>query len=149
MPIPPPDLSARPLHMTAERMMQAPANALFRAWTEQLDRWLAAPGTVLMRPEAGTAFYFETHHGAERHPYYGRIIRLARDRLVELTWLSTGTGHAETVLTVELTPAGGGTRLRLTQAGFPHEHLRKAHEDAWPTFLEHLDHAMTDRPDGD
>jgi uncharacterized protein YndB with AHSA1/START domain len=140
--IPPPDLSSRPLRMTVERTMAAAPRVLYRAWTEQLDRWLAAPGTVLMRPEAGSAFFFETHHGSQRHPYYGRLIRLEPDRLIELTWLSTGTRHTETVVTVELIPEGAGTRLRLTQAGFPDEGLRDAHEQGWPEALNALDEAF-------
>jgi uncharacterized protein YndB with AHSA1/START domain len=140
--IPPPDLASRPLQMTVERAMASPPGVLFRAWTEQLDRWLAAPGTVLMTPEADTAFYFETHHDRERHPYYGRILRLEPDRRVELTWLSTGTRHAETVVTVEFIPDGNGTRLRLTQAGFPDQELRDAHEQGWPQALKALDQAF-------
>jgi hypothetical protein len=33
--IAPPDLSARPLHLTVERLIIAPPGTLFRAWTEQ------------------------------------------------------------------------------------------------------------------
>jgi uncharacterized protein YndB with AHSA1/START domain len=128
--------------MTAERLMRSAPRVLFRAWTDRLDRWLASPGTLLISPEPDTAFYFETHHGKDRHCYYGRIVRLERDRLVELTWLSTGTKRAETLITVELTPEGDGTRLRLTHAGFPDEDLRKAHEEAWPMFLAQLDDRM-------
>jgi hypothetical protein len=87
-PIRVPDLSARPHRLTVERSMEARPGVLLRAWTERFDDWFAAPGSVLMEPQANAPFFFETEHAPEgepptRHSHYGRFLRIEPDRCVD------------------------------------------------------------------
>lgn len=139
-----PDLSQRPLQVRVDRAMNVSAAVLYQAWTEQMDRWFAAPGSVLMNAEVNAVFYFETLYEGARHPHYGRFLRLDADRLVELTWVTEATRGFETVVTVELAPSkGGGSQLKLVHAGFPDEESHKRHHEAWPKVIEHLDRRMS------
>lgn len=139
-----PDLASRPFDLTVERTMRAAPGLLFRAWTAGFDRWSAAPGTVLMAAAVDPPFFFEVHHDGQRHPHYGRFLRLDPGRLVELTWLTgvAGTKGAETVVTVELSSSENDTHLRLTHAGFPDQDSRDGHEQAWPSILTNLDERL-------
>ena len=140
-----PDLSERPFNLTTEYTLDVSPKVVYHAWTEGFDRWFAAPGTVLMTPEVNSPFFFETIHQDQRHPHYGRFLRLEPYQLVEITWVTGegGTKGAETIVTVELTPQGKGTHLRLTHAGFPDAESRDGHAQAWPMVLEQQNKQLT------
>jgi uncharacterized protein YndB with AHSA1/START domain len=146
-----PDLSARPFSLVAEHVFAVPPAALYHAWTAGFDEWFAAPASVIMTPQVDTAYFFETEFKLEsdavpkRHPHYGRFLRLIPPTLVELTWVTgaLGTEGSETVVTVKLAPANGGTHLHLTHAGFPNAAARERHSQAWPAVLTHLAQRIT------
>jgi len=121
--------------------MTIPPGLLYLAWTEQFDQWFAAPGSLLMTARVDCPFYFETQFEGQRHPHYGRFVKLVPDELIELTWVTgdPGTKGAETVVTIEFAALAGGTRVTLSHAGFADEESRNRHEDAWPQVLNQLE----------
>jgi uncharacterized protein YndB with AHSA1/START domain len=136
--IPQPDLSSRPHDSHAERWTPLSPVRLYRAWTLEWDVWFAKPGTVVMDPQPGQPWFFEVEFQGNRHPHYGRFIRLHPGRLVETTWVTGkgGTEGAETLLTVEFIPENDGTRVKLSQRGFPHAKAAAENQAAWPLVLE-------------
>ena len=139
-----PDLTSRPHSAHAERWMPHPPSRIYRAWTHEFDLWFAKPGTVVMEPQPGQPFFFETEfrhetaQKAERHPHYGRFLHLEPNRRIQITWVTGkgGTEGAETIVTVDLTPESEGTRVKLAHRGFPNEEAATQHEKAWPLVLE-------------
>jgi uncharacterized protein YndB with AHSA1/START domain len=138
----PPDVSLRPFGFTVDREMLATPSMLYRAFTREWDRWFARPGTLLSQGKVNTPFFFETDYAGERHPHYGRYLRLQRNKLVGITWLTAATNGAETVVTVEIGPRRRRTVLRLTHVGFADEISKARHEKAWPQVLESLDERL-------
>ena len=137
-----PDHSDRSLSCSCARTMKLPPQALFPAWTsDEFGRWFGnSAETLLMKPEVNVPWYFEARFEGQRHPHYGRFLRLEPDRLIETTWLNeAATKGAETIVTIELVPSGEGTLLKLSHSGFADEESRNGHEQAWPQVLEHLD----------
>jgi len=127
-------------------MLASPA-VIYGAFTEQFDQWFAAPGTLIVKAEVSGLFFFETHMDGQRHPHYGRYLELVPNKLIDFTWVTgnPGTLGAETRVSIELTPQGDGTQVKLTHAGFPDEETRNGHTEAWPQVLAHLDRCMTDQ----
>ncbi|MEM6570078.1 MAG: SRPBCC domain-containing protein [Planctomycetota bacterium] len=145
--IPRPDLSERPLQTTCELVVHASPADVFAAWTTRFDAWFAQAGTLEFVPVPGRPYFFYNREEWGRHPHYGRVLEVARNELLEMTWMTgngskEGTEGAETVLRIELEPTGDGTLVRVTHSGFPSEASHAGHEENWPLALEILDEAL-------
>lgn len=122
------------------RSYDASPERVFRAWTDpaSLKAWLAEGGDVVADPRPGGLFYLGMQHSGAIRPHYGRYLRVEGPRLLEFTWVSEHTQGKESVVTLEFTPRGSRTELRLTHEGLPDERMALAHTEGWSFFLDTL-----------
>lgn len=122
------------------RSYDASPERVFRAWTDpaSLKTWLAEGGDVVVDPRPGGLFYLGMQHSGAIRPHYGRYLRVEGPRLLEFTWVSEHTQGKESVVTLEFTPRGSRTELRLTHEGLPDERMALAHTEGWSFFLDTL-----------
>lgn len=75
----------------------------------------------------------------------GKFIEIkALERLVmTFNWIENGADMGETLLTIELFEADGGTDVILTHERLPNEELRQAHEGGWQGTLECLEEYLS------
>jgi len=131
--------------LTVTRTMPQPIAAVYRAWTTGWASWRAEADTMRVDPTVGAPFFFDVLETFEddrpnvRHPHYGRFVELVPNELVSLTWVTgtSGTGGAETTVTVRLTPEHAGTVVTLTHARFRTSEVRDQHATAWSMILAH------------
>lgn len=129
-----------PFRIDLPRTYDAPPDRVFRAWTDpaSIKAWLAEGGDVVADPKPDGLFYLGMLHGGAPRPHYGRYLRVESPRLLEFTWVSEHTRGKESVVTIEFTPRGKQTELRLTHEGLPDEQMAMAHTQGWTFFLDTL-----------
>jgi uncharacterized protein YndB with AHSA1/START domain len=134
-----------------ERIIDAPAEAVFRAWTtaEAMEVWYAEGGddpvvnVVELDVQVGGRYRIEFGpRGAEPYVEEGVYLEIdAPHRLVVSETLSgpEAAGWRDTTVTVEFQELDGKTRLVLTHVGFPSVQER---ENA-PGFIDRLERLVT------
>ena len=118
------------------RVYDAAPERVFREWIdpESVRVWLTGNGEASIDPRPGGLFYLGMAHQGSVNPHYGRYLRVDAPHVVEFTWMSEYTRGTETVVTLEFTPRGAQTELRLIHEGLPDDESVKVHRGGW-TFL--------------
>jgi uncharacterized protein YndB with AHSA1/START domain len=129
--------------LTLSRTIEAPAAAIFDAWTDraQFSRWFGAT-RLIMDAVVDGLYFFETAFEGRKWPHYGRFVTIDRPRRLELTWVSEATRGRESVLTILLTARGNRTEIVLTHSGLPDDEFGRQHEGGWKQILEQLAAAL-------
>ncbi|HSA81589.1 MAG TPA: SRPBCC domain-containing protein [Geminicoccaceae bacterium] len=140
---------ARTLHLS--RTLRAPREQVFRAWTDpqQLIRWWGPEGFTVpacaidARPGGAWRTTMRSPEGEDHivSGVYREVLPPAR-LVFTWGWETEGPRGHETVVTIELCEAAGGTRLELTHEVFESETSRDQHRQGWSSCLDCLEQAL-------
>jgi uncharacterized protein YndB with AHSA1/START domain len=128
------------------RVIAAPPALVFQAWTdpERMMRWYAPEGLETPYAEAdlrvGGRFrvLMRELDGGKEHDVSGEYREIVVDRKLVFTWAWLTTPEEVSLVTVELEPAGDGTRLTLTHEQLTDAESRDSHQSGWSSALDKL-----------
>lgn len=131
--------------LKVERQLAASPDDVFDAWTDpdSLSVWMC-PGPGMRVPVAeldarvGGSFRIVMANDETQYDHKGTYQVVDRPRRLRFTWISPATGGGESVVTVDLSPAEGGTRLVLTHEGLPSAESAENHQGGWGNILDTL-----------
>ena len=137
--------------LEVRRHIAVPRQRVFDAWldSEAMARWMR-PGkvthsTVSLDPRVGGSFRILMHGpNGEDFDHRGEYLVIESPSRLSFTWISKGTDHKPTVVTIEFLESGNGTELVLT-----HEQLApkaiEGHRGGWTDAIRVLDETLTGR----
>jgi uncharacterized protein YndB with AHSA1/START domain len=138
------DDTAGPI-VQVRRRVKAGAEEIFDLWTKPdlMVRWMSPfPGTVDCKASCdlrpGGAFSLAMTSKEARRDVSGTYVQIDRPRKLVFTWTGPLTNHANTLVTVELTPHGDETELVLTHERLPTLSIVEGHMRGWGNILDHL-----------
>ncbi len=132
--------------ITVRRTIAASREELFDAWldVESLKVFMTPPppsdipSDVRIDPRVGGSFEIVMHHRGQAYPHHGVYRVIDRPSKLEFTWISRGTDHAETLVTVEFHERGEETEVVVTHQGLPSPDSALDHSKGWGHILELL-----------
>lgn len=146
---PEPAAASAPLRLELTRVIAAPRQRVFDAWTrpEIIRQWFGPEGyitpTVKTDPKVGGDY--EIHMvGPDPSPsepprqakVTGSYTRVNPYDLLQFTWSANWAPGETSMVTVHLRDVDGGTELRLVHDRFLSEQSRDGHEKGWTGALD-------------
>jgi uncharacterized protein YndB with AHSA1/START domain len=132
--------------LTITRRYGAPREAVFRAFTDPqvLKQWFA-PSDDFSVPVAAAELRAGGRYrivmrspDGEEHRVGGVYREIEAPRRLVFTWAWESTPERESLVTIELKEAGGGTELVLTHERFADAETRDKHQQGWEGCLARL-----------
>ena len=131
--------------LVIRKVIPASREEVFAAWTdpESIKDWMC-PGEIV-RAEAqldvrvGGAFRVLMKGGAQDFDHTGLYQIIEPPSKLAFTWISAGTNHQSTLVTVELKAIGDKTEMTFTHSGFPNEEGKNSHNMGWSGSFNKLE----------
>ena len=122
-----------------ERTFDAPVGRVWTALTDvdQMRQWYF--DLKEFKPEIGFEFEFIVEHEGNSYHHLCRVTEVIPQKKIAYTWRYKGEA-GDSLVTIELSPEGEKTRLKLTHSGvetFPKTpaYARKNFEDGWAAII--------------
>lgn len=124
--------------------IRATPERAFDAWLDPrlAVQFLGAGGSTVTEfqndPVVGGAFRLMMTFPDRERLHEGRYVVIDRPRRLVFTWISLGTDHRLSLVTVTFTPIPTGVRVELEHEGLPDAEQAKNHTHGWTTILDQL-----------
>ena len=141
-----------------KRFLKVPRNRVYQAWTDpaQLRKWFGPENVrtrdLVAETRVGGQFRWDlTNPEGEEMTVEGEYRDLQPGRKIVFTWQwqdDETWENRNSVVTVELSDAAGGTELRLLHEQLPSEESRDNHNEGWNSLLNKLDKFLNEKASG-
>jgi uncharacterized protein YndB with AHSA1/START domain len=122
-----------------ERIFNAPVARVWKALTDvnQMREWYF--DLKKFKPQVGFDFEFVVEHEGNSYHHLCRVVEVIPEKKIAYTWRYKDE-PGDSLVTIELSPDGEKTRLKLTHTGietFPRTpaYARKNFEQGWTTII--------------
>jgi uncharacterized protein YndB with AHSA1/START domain len=126
--------------VVVERTLNAPVARVWKALTdvEQMRQWYF--DLKEFKAQVGFEFEFVVEHEGNTYHHLCRVTEVIPEKKIAYTWRYKGE-PGDSLVTIELSPDGDSTRLKLTHTGietFPRipAYARKNFETGWNTIVD-------------
>lgn len=134
-----------------ERTFQAPAEAVFNAWTseEVMRRWFHAEhdwetteAQVDLRLGGAVRVVMRNPHDGTEYGGGGTYTEIDPPARLAFTWTWDDDTDRETLIELDFEETGGATTVVLTHSNLQDQDSLRSHEDGWTKCFDNLEGAL-------
>jgi len=146
------------IQLTQTRIVRAPRARVYEAWTkpEIMEQWFGSPTMVCtsvtldvrvggdyrveaVRKEANAVTAEDICAGRSFNAVVGSYTKVVPNELLQFTWTPAWNPEEQSLVTVSLKDAPGGTEITILHEKFANEASRDAHNNGWAFALGNIE----------